>query len=176
MFRFGSRAVRKSVVHVVYSLTWWPRCPPWTWIPKVTHRCYNEEEVENNHLQNWVFCVEVFGGNAVVYSCLIHMVGSRPPHRCLRMRTQKGCVSHVHRLCVGWKNVWSALWVLGSFRLPFIAQTLNCYIIKWHVIPHFTLPLLLPFVIHVCMCRPVSRLLNFPQPFLVRFYFCLLVY
>ena len=30
----------------LYILTWW------TWIPYVTHRCYNEEEVENNHLQN----------------------------------------------------------------------------------------------------------------------------
>ena len=178
MFRFGSHAVRKSVVHVVYSLTWWTWCPLypwWTWIPKVTHRCYNEEEVENNHLQNWVFCVEVFGGNAVVYSCLIHMVGRKPPRRCSRMRTQKGCVTHSQIMCRMEECVVSSL-VLGSFRLLVIVLTLNCYIIKRHVIPHFTLPLLLPIVIHICMCRPVSRLLSFPQPFLVRFYFSLLVY
>ena len=119
--------------------------------------------------------MEVFGGNVVVYSCLIHMVGSRPPRRCSRMRTQKGCVTHSQIVCRMEECVVSSL-VLGSFRLPFIAQTLNRCIIKWHMIPHFTLSLLLPFVIHVCMCRPVSRRLSFPQPFLARFYFSLLVY
>ena len=51
-----------------------------------------------------------------------------------------------------------------EFKIAFMAQTSNRYVIIRHVIHlRFTLPL--PFVAHVCTCRTLFRCLNFPQRF-----------
>ena len=69
---------------------------------------------------------------------------------------------HAHFVCIQDRHV------LESIRLPFIAQTSNRYVIIWHVIhPRFTLPL--PFVAHICTCRPLSRRFKLPSTIFAQF-------
>ena len=112
----------------------------------------------------WEMLLKRYGRNIIFYNVLKSLVYSKRPFVAV------SCYVQFVQICTCFLSMSIFVqeiatvdrslhnYLIGSFKLLFIAQTSNHYVIKRHMIPWFMLLLLF-----ACTCRPASRRLSFPQ-------------